>query len=147
VIFLGASGIHGVGVFTDAPIPKSACPDLWHPDDLVFVPRAEGAGPQYARFCVETVAGYWCPRDFRRMSLGWYLNHSEAASLVSKGEEYLAARDILPGEELTLDYATLDPDVDNRSTAQSAQVQIHTGATTDEKRNPPIVSGILFGRA
>ena len=44
MIFLGASGIHGVGVFTDAPIPKSACPDLWHPDDLVFVDHFEIRG-------------------------------------------------------------------------------------------------------
>lgn len=57
--------------------------------------------------------GYWCPSDFRRMSLGWYLNHSETPTLIANGEEYIAARDILPGEELTIDYGMLDAEVDN----------------------------------
>jgi uncharacterized protein len=117
MIFLAPSGIHGVGVFTDAPIPKGARPDLWHPDDLAFVPRWQAVGSQYGRFCVETAHGYWCPRDFRCMSLGWYMNHSDAPSLEADGEEYVAARDIPAGEELTIDYAALDAEVDNRAKA------------------------------
>jgi hypothetical protein len=48
MIFLAPSAIHGVGVFTDAPIPKGALPDLWLPDDLVFVPKQEARGASYA---------------------------------------------------------------------------------------------------
>ncbi|HLK17304.1 MAG TPA: SET domain-containing protein [Bryobacteraceae bacterium] len=114
MIFLAPSPIHGVGVFTDAPISKDTRPDLWHPGDLKFVPKYEAQGESYAMYCVETKDGYWCPRDFRCMSLGWYLNHSENPSLIAEGEDYAAARDISPGEELTIDYATLDAEVDNR---------------------------------
>jgi len=124
MIFLAPSAIHGVGVFTDSRIPKGARPDLWHPDDLVFVPKKEARGASYALYCVETKDGYWCPRDFRCMSLGWYMNHSDAPSLIADGEEYVAARDIPAGGELTLDYATLDPEVDNRIAASGTGTQI-----------------------
>jgi SET domain-containing protein len=58
------------------------------------------------------------------MSLGWYMNHSDAPSLIADGEEYVAARDIPAGGELTLDYATLDPEVDNRIAASGTGTQI-----------------------
>jgi uncharacterized protein len=124
MIFLAPSTIHGVGVFTDAPIAKGVRPDLWHPEDLVFVPKQEAHGASYAMYCVETREGYWCPRDFRCMSLGWYMNHANTPSLIADGEEYVAARDIVPGEELTVDYATLDPEVDNRVAACGTRPQI-----------------------
>jgi SET domain-containing protein len=117
MIFLAPSAIHGVGVFTDASIVKGVRPDLWHPDDLLFVPRQEAHGASYAIYCVETKDGYWCPRDFRCMSLGWYMNHSDTPSLIANGEDYIAASDIAPGEELTVDYVTLDAEVDNRIAA------------------------------
>ena len=121
MIFLAPSAIHGVGVFTDAPISKGARPELWHPDDLVFVPRQEAHGASYSIYCVETKDGYWCPRDFRCMSLGWYMNHSDAPSLTADGEEYVAAHDIPARGELTVDYATLDPEVNNRPTIPSGK--------------------------
>jgi SET domain-containing protein len=58
------------------------------------------------------------------MSLGWYMNHADAPSLIADGEDYVAARDIAPDEELTVDYGTLDPEVDNRIAACGVGGQI-----------------------
>lgn len=50
---------------------------------------------------------YICPVDFRRMSVGWYLNHCKSPNASHKNYRYLAVRDIALGEEITIDYATL----------------------------------------
>lgn len=49
---------------------------------------------------------YAAPRAFNRMSIGWYLNHSEAPNVLWDDDldGYVAARDIAEGEELFIDY-------------------------------------------
>jgi SET domain-containing protein len=49
---------------------------------------------------------YAAPRAFNRMSIGWYLNHSETPNVVWDDDlnGYVTARDIAEGEELFIDY-------------------------------------------
>ena len=120
VIVLRPSRIEGVGCFTLAPIRAGqVVRNLWDDSDVRFVPAAEVAPDALAlhrRYCIESPDGFWCPLDFRRMSLGWYLNHSDSPNLGSRdgGNNYHALRDIAADEELTIDYRLLDDAVDNR---------------------------------
>lgn len=117
-LFLAPSSISGVGVFSRKPIPAGAKVTVWDPSDCHFVPAAKAAaGEEYyfRTYCVETKGGYWCPLDFGRMSIGWYLNHAELPNLDSAdgGTSYRAVRDIRAEEELTIDYRAQDKDVNN----------------------------------
>jgi len=44
--------------------------------------------------------------DFARMSIGWYLNHSDSPNAYYANSSYYAARNIKAGEEVTVDYGT-----------------------------------------
>lgn len=119
IIVLRPSTIEGVGCFTLAPIEAGhIVKNLWDDSDVHFVAAEKVTAeqrPMYERYCVKSPDGYWCPLDFRRMSVGWYLNHSPQPNLGSGdgGITYHALRDIAAGEELTIDYRLLDDDVDN----------------------------------
>ena len=49
-----------------------------------------------------------CPKDFGCMEIGWYLNHSKTPNAYHRNYEYYALRDIKTGEEITVDYNTLE---------------------------------------
>jgi len=117
MLFLKPSSIAGVGVFTDAPIAAGAHLRLWHDDDWRLVTFSEAeADPEhrlaYETWCVREEAGYRCPLDFHRMSIGWYMNHSDTPNVRSSaalGWQYYASRDIAAGEEIVCDYNALSP--------------------------------------
>jgi len=119
IIVLRPSTIEGVGCFTLQPIRSGeVVKNLWDDADVHFVP-AESVPPDllamHKRYCVESPGGFWCPLDFKRMSVGWYLNHSDDPNLGSRdgGQSYVALRDIPAEAELTIDYRKLDDAVDN----------------------------------
>jgi len=119
IIVLRPSRIEGIGCFTLHAIRSGErVANLWDDADVHFVPA--GAVPpgmlaMHKRYCVESPGGFWCPLDFKRMSVGWYLNHSDDPNLGSLdgGHSYVALRDIPADAELTIDYRKLDDDVDN----------------------------------
>ncbi|MBY0458090.1 MAG: SET domain-containing protein-lysine N-methyltransferase, partial [Gemmataceae bacterium] len=50
----------------------------------------------------------YVPRDFNRLSAGWFLNDSDDPNLAHDAEyTYFALRDIAAGEELFIRYADL----------------------------------------
>jgi hypothetical protein len=120
LVVLRPSAIEGVGCFALQPIRAGeVVKNLWDDADVRFVPAADVPPALLAihkRYCIESPGGFWCPLDFRRMSVGWYLNHSDRPNLASAdgGHSYFALRDIPAGEELTIDYRLLDEEVDNR---------------------------------
>ena len=61
----------------------------------------------YEDFAVLKDGKYGCPKNFNQMTISWYLNESKTPN-VRCGDDYqfYALRDILKGEELTVDYAT-----------------------------------------
>jgi SET domain-containing protein len=117
MLVLRPSAIHGIGVCTTNPIRKGEFLRLWDPEDWRFVPFAEAEkDPELWAvrdiYCVKDATGYHCPLDFHRMSIGWYMNHSDTPNVSSSKElnyEYFALRDIEPGEEIVCDYRTITP--------------------------------------
>lgn len=114
--FLAPSPIQGIGVFCWFPIAKG---NLIFPyddvDDCVLItPPPDGPLKVMTdRYGVETKEGIWIPSDFNRMGVWWYLNHSDEPNVEYVGNDIVAARDLAPGEELTIDYRTLDEDFSN----------------------------------
>jgi SET domain-containing protein len=121
LLYLGPSKIHGIGCFSDTRIKKGEFVRVWSPEDSRWVPLKKAhASPHkklFQRFGIRTTGGYWAPIDFLRISVGWYMNHSETPNLQSDDGDvtYYALRDIEPGEEVTIDYRRMDDVHDNLS--------------------------------
>jgi hypothetical protein len=117
MFFLAPSPIAGTGVFTWFALDKGK---LIFPydavDDTVLLsamPTEEPMKTMVNRYGVETKEGFWIPSDFNRMGVWWFINHSESPNIEYVGNDILAARDIAAGEELTINYRTLDEDFSN----------------------------------
>ncbi len=119
LLYLGPSRIEGVGCFSDVRIKKGSFVRVWSPEDTRWVPLKKAhASPHkklFQRFGIRTAGGYWAPINFLRISVGWYMNHSETPNLQSDDGDvtYYAIRDIEPGEEVTMDYRRMDDTLDN----------------------------------
>ena len=104
----------GIGVFAIRDIPRGINP--FHGDDggTVLVPVSEVeriADPElqrlYLDFCPVMNGHHLAPVDFNRMTVSWYLNHADDPNIVAdESVNFVAARSILKGEELTVDYTT-----------------------------------------
>lgn len=113
---LGLSAIHGIGVFAIRPIPQGT--NIFANDavEMVWVAKAElaaaGLTPAersfYEDFGIQSGDRIGCPVNFHNLTPGWYLNEPAPGTEanVSPDEEFnfTAARDIAPGEELTIRY-------------------------------------------
>lgn len=117
-IGLAPSPIHGIGVVALTAIPAGTR-DLFSPpgDEWPGVPLAELESlPPHARKLIGTYClkdderVYLPPRGFRVVDLVLFLNHSDAPNLrqMDAGDYFVTLRDIAAGEELTLDYDTLE---------------------------------------
>ena len=115
MLILRPSPLHGIGVFTTSPIKAGAHVRLWQEEDWRFVSFAEAerdaAVSEFRdRYCVLGDGGYYCPLDFHRMSIGWYMNHADEPNVRWRDNyEYYAVRDIAAGEEILCDYRSLTP--------------------------------------
>ncbi|WP_165226871.1 SET domain-containing protein-lysine N-methyltransferase [Aquisphaera insulae] len=110
---LQPSPIHGVGVFAIRRIPAGVYPFEPDPCDILWIPKSEvdRSEPRFAElyrdFCIPKGDMLGCPRNFNEMTLSWYVNFSRHPNLACDAEyRFYAIRDILAGEELTLDYTT-----------------------------------------
>lgn len=104
----------GVGVFATADISRgTALAGLFAQDDVRRLTWAEFVALDVPAEVKETFATRYetecfVPRDFNRMSVGWYLNDSDAPNLGRDAEyNYHALRDIVAGEELFIRYDDL----------------------------------------
>lgn len=101
----------GVGVFATADIPKGTIlRELFDDEDVRFVSWEAFAALNLPaeikdNFPVRYETGCYLPRDFNRLSIGWYLNDSTEPNLGHDPEYvYYALRDIAAGEELLIHY-------------------------------------------
>jgi hypothetical protein len=106
----------GVGVRAVRGIKKGSRVDAWEPGDMIYVPLESVTDIEYLKwlnvFGIVVWQGFYAPRNPIRMSVGWYINHSNSPNVtiaVSPTKWTIRARrDIKQGEELTVDYGTLD---------------------------------------
>jgi SET domain-containing protein len=121
LLYLGASKIDGIGCFPDITIRKGEFVRVFAPEDSRWVPLKKAEASPHnkliKRFGIRVARGYWTPINFLRISVGWYMNHSETPNLQSDDGDvtYYALADIRPGEEVTMDYRRMDPEHDNLS--------------------------------
>lgn len=115
---LGASRLHGVGVFAIVPIPRGTDVFANDPAETVWIDAAEIEGlPEdseqrrlYRDFAIRKDGLLGCPPNFNRLTIGWYVNEpmpGEEPSLeVAPDYAMVTRRDIAIGEELTIVYST-----------------------------------------
>lgn len=104
----------GVGVFATTDIPRGTLlKELFAPDDVTRRTWAEFAALDVPAEVKENfVTRYeeecFTPRDFNRISVGWFLNDSEEPNLAHDANyDYFTLRDVRAGEELLIRYDDL----------------------------------------
>lgn len=102
----------GIGVFARVDIEKGTKLDRFIPTDSCMRknPRDKEMSDFYG---VKSKEGYCVPKNWGRMSLWWYLNHSDDPNVDCADDLFETTRDIKEGEEVTIDYSKLDPDINN----------------------------------
>ncbi|MDD5032937.1 MAG: SET domain-containing protein-lysine N-methyltransferase [Candidatus Pacebacteria bacterium] len=111
---------HGIGVFTIHDIIKGTRLRLWGNQIEDEVDRARLVSkekiPVILRgYCVDRGEKLLCPNDFGHMEIGWYINHSESPNVFQKKYKwYYAAKDIKGGEEILIDYNSLNEPQENK---------------------------------
>lgn len=106
---LKPSTIEGIGVFMVHGVRKGAPLRLFPRSEKVRRLKAIPKGKEYfERYCVEAEGTLYAPEDFGRMSIGWFLNHSTRPNAHHVNYRYFASRNIRAGEEVMIDYRTLE---------------------------------------
>lgn len=102
--------VGGIGVFTTSNIPAGTHLPLFAPRDCQFLSDAAmrklPSRRYLKRHSVKSKGGHDAPVNWNRMSVGWYLNHSDTPNAAHRGFRYYALRRIRKGEEITSDYKT-----------------------------------------
>lgn len=106
--FLLKPGKHGVGVFAAHEIHKGAYLRLFADKGDPVIRKKEEVPEAFRSHCLDMGDVLEGPRDFACQSVGWYLNHSKNPNAHHTDYEYYALRDIASGEEITIDYNTLE---------------------------------------
>jgi SET domain-containing protein len=110
---IGRSRTHGVGVLAIRDIPKGTLVFRGESERVTWVSRAAVRRlPAAVRGLYEDFGMVWrdqlaVPPSLNRLSVGWYVNHSDRPN-VEAGDDgrFRALRRIRAGEELTADYRT-----------------------------------------
>lgn len=104
---------HGIGVFAVHDMEQGTYLRLFGDEDELegrSVTRDKKNVPAFFReYCIDEGDQLIGPKDFGAMPVGWYLNHSKTPNAV-RDENYLwyASRVIKAGEEITIDYNSLE---------------------------------------
>jgi SET domain-containing protein len=104
---------HGIGVFAAHDIAKGVHLAMFGEEERLdarsLVRRTMGVPEPFRGYCMDWGTELVCPKDFSCMPIGWYLNHSKAPNAErDKGYRWYASRDIRSGEEITIDYNSLE---------------------------------------
>jgi SET domain-containing protein len=101
---------YGIGVFAVHVIEKGTYLRLFGEENVeVSILREKKDVPElFQEYCVDRGDMVSCPKDFGCMEVGWYINHSKDPNAYHKDYNYYALRDIKEGEEITIDYNTLE---------------------------------------
>lgn len=99
---------HGVGVFAFHDIRANTYLRVFgdenNPHNVSIVRKKEAVPEFFRSYCVDRGETMECPSDFGCMEVGWFINHSKNPNVYVRNREFYALRDILAGEEITIDY-------------------------------------------
>lgn len=103
---------YGVGVFAAHDIKEGSYLRLFgneNKNHRAPVIRDKKDVPKYFEsYCIDRGEKLICPKDFGHMEIGWYLNHSKSPNAFHREYNYYALRDIIAGEEIVIDYSSLE---------------------------------------
>lgn len=104
---------HGIGVFAVHDINAGTYLRFFgnqaNSDDISVIRRKKDVPEFFRQYCVSQGDILHCPKDFGRMEIGWYINHSKTPNAYHRDYcYYYALRDIKAGEEITIDYNSLE---------------------------------------
>lgn len=100
---------HGVGIFATHNIKAGTYLRLFGENIEVSIMREKKDIPKcFQDFCIDRNKKMISPKDFGNMEIGWYVNHSKTPNSYHQNYNYYALRDILAGEEILIDYNTLE---------------------------------------
>lgn len=105
--FLLKPSEHGIGVFAAHDIKKDAYLRLFG-EQKARTCNKDDVSEAFRAYCIDRGETLLCPPDFGVMPPGWYLNHSNIPNAYHRDYEWYAARNIRAGEEITIDYKTLE---------------------------------------
>ncbi len=110
---LQPSPINGVGVFAVRDIPRGTKIFANEQSAMVEVDRAslkdesESMKKLYHNYCVWRGEKLYCPVNFNSVTPAYFINHADTPNVMCDEDfDFVALRDILPGEELLVDYRT-----------------------------------------
>ncbi len=110
---IGRSRVHGVGVIAVREIARGAFVFRGEDERAVWVSRAAvrrmppAIRSLYEDFGMVSGDRIGVPVNLNRLSVGWYVNHSDRPNVVANDDgRFVALRRIHAGEELTADYRT-----------------------------------------
>jgi uncharacterized protein len=141
---IGPSRLHGVGVIALLDVPAGTLVFSGEDERTVWVRRSHVRRlPPAVRALYEDfgmVDGAWLgvPKSLNRLSVGWYVNHSERPNLVAGDDgRFRTLRRIRAGEELTADYRTfVDEPLPFRSRKRHRAPAKHAAATRAATARP-----------
>ena len=107
---------HGIGVFAVHDIKAGTYLRVFGAEedegDVSVVRKKEDVPEFFRTYCVDRGDTMMCPKDFGCMEIGWHINHSKTPNAHHQNYEFFALRDIKAGEEITIDYNTLEESED-----------------------------------
>ncbi len=131
-IILKPSVIEGVGVFTERRIDRGEYIKIWDTNDWMRIGKVK---ERLKTMCDRFGDGKYRPRNFTRMSLAWFLDHSKNPNVrITKSGRCYAIRAIKKSEELLIDYAALDENVNNSLYDVSVKAYPHEFSTKARAR-------------
>ncbi len=103
---------YGVGIYATHDIKEGSYLRLFgdeNKDRRASVIRDKKDVPKdFVPYCIDRGEKIACPKDFGCMEIGWYLNHSKSPNAFHRNYSYYALRDIKTGEEIVIDYNSLE---------------------------------------
>ncbi len=104
---------YGVGVFAVHNIKAETYLRLFGDEeneqtDVSVIRNKKNVPKFFQQWCLDRGNELLCPKDFGCMEMGWYMNHSKTPNAHHRNYNYYALRDIKAGEEITIDYNTLE---------------------------------------
>jgi hypothetical protein len=103
---------NGIGVFAVHDIEVNTFLRLFaekgQSDNASISRRIENVPELFRSYCLNRGNTIMTPKDFGRIEIGWYLNHSNSPNAYHKNYEFYSLCAIKAGDEITINYNELE---------------------------------------